>query len=218
MGEPAKIRDGILDASRRLFNERGYSGTTLAQFADDIGIAEGNLWYHFRNKLDLVVEIEKHVRQTSQTRLRLVSNDSLAEDYAESVVISFKHQWDHRILLRGYRQFLKDQKPIRRDPDMAAQFDRLFDLLSRMKKDGMFRRDLSVDLKELARSVWIVSRYWGDHLQEQEGLAEIRWVDQERGFLQPLSVLLTYLTSSSHRSLRSAVMAACSPLIEGESR
>ncbi len=219
MGEPAKTRDRILDASRRLFNERGYSGTTLAQIAAEVGITEGNLWYHFRNKFDLVVAIEKDVRHASQIQLGMVSaGSSLTDEYAESVVVSFKHQWDHRFLLRDYRQFSKDQKPIRRDPDMAAQFDRLFDLLTRMKKEAMFRRDLPVDLKVLAHSVWIVSRYWGDHLQEQEGLAEIRWVDQERGFLQHLSVLLPYLTAPARRSLKSAVMAACSQIIDGESR
>ena len=44
----------ILDASRRLFNERGYVGTTTAAIAAEVRITEGNLWYHFRTKLDLV--------------------------------------------------------------------------------------------------------------------------------------------------------------------
>ena len=43
-----------LDASRRLCNERGYVGTTTAAIAAEVRITEGNLWYHFRTKLDLV--------------------------------------------------------------------------------------------------------------------------------------------------------------------
>lgn len=217
MTDRTGTRDKILDTSCRLFNEKGYAGTTLAEIAAVVGIAEGNLWYHFRTKLDLVEAIEKQARHSSQARLATSSRGgSVVDDYAESVVFSIKDQWDHRFLLRDHLQFSKDQKPIRRDPDMAAEFERLHQLLVQMKKEGMFRRDLPVDLKVLARSVWIVSRYWADHLQEQEGLDEIGWADQERGFLQHLSVLLPYLTSSARRSLESAVLAASSQFITGD--
>jgi hypothetical protein len=53
---------------------------------------------------------------------------------------------------------------------MAADFEEFRELLRRIEKDDLFRRDLRIDLRVLARSLWIVGRYWNDHLQESEGL------------------------------------------------
>jgi AcrR family transcriptional regulator len=39
----ATTRERILDASRRLFNEKGYTAATLTEIAASIGIAQGHL-------------------------------------------------------------------------------------------------------------------------------------------------------------------------------
>ena len=41
-------------AALELFNASGYANTSIARIADAVGITEGNLWYHFRAKEDLV--------------------------------------------------------------------------------------------------------------------------------------------------------------------
>jgi AcrR family transcriptional regulator len=207
MIDRSATRRRILDASRQLFNEKGYAGTTLAEIAAAVGIAEGNLWYHFRTKRDLVRALEEQVRQALRAhRAAYPSGGPIADDYVDSVLFSMKHQWDHRFLLRDRLQYSKDRNAIRRDPDVAADFAGLHELLVRMNKEGMFRRDLPVDLKVLARSLWIVSRYWTDHLQEHEGLDEIAWPDEKRGFQHHFAVLLPYLTAPARRSLESAVV------------
>jgi AcrR family transcriptional regulator len=52
-----KTRDRISRAALALFNERGEAHVSLAQIAGRLGISEGNLWYHFRTKRDLVAEL-----------------------------------------------------------------------------------------------------------------------------------------------------------------
>ena len=64
----------------------------------------------------------------------------------------------------------------------------------------------------LARSLWIVSRYWMDHLHESEGLAHIRWEDQERGIEHHFAVLLPCLTASARRAFEAALRRAAAPL------
>ncbi|WP_421864288.1 TetR/AcrR family transcriptional regulator [Parvibaculum sp.] len=49
-----KTKDRILATSLRLFNENGYDAVTTAKISEEVGISEGNLWYHFRTKRDLV--------------------------------------------------------------------------------------------------------------------------------------------------------------------
>ena len=99
---------------------------------------------------------------------------------------------------------------------MAASFDMLGELLARMKSEGLFRRDVPVDVKVLARALWIVSRYWTDHLQEQEGIDDVDRAQQERGFQHHFAVLLPYLTAPARRSLESAFLRMSSELAAGE--
>jgi AcrR family transcriptional regulator len=216
MTDRSSTRDRILDASRRLFNEKGYAGTTLAEIAAAVGIAEGNLWYHFRTKRDLVVALEARARQSTQAHRAAYPRGAVADDYVEGVLFSMNLAWDNRFLLRDHMQFSSDPNVLRRDPDMAADLEGLHELLLRMSKEGMLRRDLRVDLQVLARSLWIVSRYWMDHLRELEGLDEVTWADWERGFQHHFAVLLPYLTAPARRELESAVLRVSSRLAAGD--
>jgi AcrR family transcriptional regulator len=215
MTDRSTTRQRILDASRRLFNEKGYAGTTLAEIAAAVGIAEGNLWYHFRTKRDLVIALEKRLRQMARAHRATYPRGPVADDYVECVLFSMHLAWDNRFLLRDHMQFTKGRDALRRDPDMAADLEMLHELLLRMKKEGMLRRDLRVDLEVLARSLWIVSRYWMDHLQELEGLDEIGRADQERGFQHHFAVLLPYLTAPARRCIESAVVRISAQLASG---
>lgn len=49
---PTKRR--ILDASRRLFAERGYHRTTVRDIAGRVGVTDGALYRHFRSKRELL--------------------------------------------------------------------------------------------------------------------------------------------------------------------
>ncbi|MBW2423740.1 MAG: TetR family transcriptional regulator [Deltaproteobacteria bacterium] len=207
MNKGSPTRQRILDASRQLFNSRGYAKTTLAEIAAEVGIAEGNLWYHFRTKRDLVIALEEQLRlAVRERRAAYPSGGPVADDYVESLLFAMSQKWAYRFLLRDHLQFSKDRKPLQLDPDMTADFEMIREALERMKKEGMFRRDLPIDLDVLARSLWIVSRYWTDYLQEQEGLNEIEWSDQQRGFQHHFAVLLPYVTAAARRSLESALL------------
>lgn len=50
-------RDRILHAAARLFHERGYQKTTVRDIGDAVGILSGSLFYHFRSKDEILLEI-----------------------------------------------------------------------------------------------------------------------------------------------------------------
>ncbi len=54
-----KTRDKIIQASIELFNERGERTITTNHIAAHLGISPGNLYYHFRNKQDIIQSIFK---------------------------------------------------------------------------------------------------------------------------------------------------------------
>lgn len=60
-------RERILDVAARLFADRGYKGTSVRDIASELGIANPSLYYHFKSKADLLVELLKEPLQCVET-------------------------------------------------------------------------------------------------------------------------------------------------------
>lgn len=68
-------KEAILQAAASLFAERGYNETSMAELAKVTGVAQGTIFYHFKNKEELflailddfktriVTEFENHVKE-----------------------------------------------------------------------------------------------------------------------------------------------------------
>jgi len=52
-----KTRDKIASAALLLFNEKGERNITTNHIAADLGMSPGNLYYHFKNKQEIIGEI-----------------------------------------------------------------------------------------------------------------------------------------------------------------
>ncbi len=206
MSDRSPTRKKILNASRQLFNRKGYAATPLAEIAAAVGIAPGNLTYHFPAKRDLWTALEANVRQSARAHRAAQPRGDVADDYVECILFSMTHAWENRFLLRDYAQVSGDPDALQLDPDILADLDGLHELLCRCKKEGFFRRDLPIDLRVLARSLFIVSRYWMDHLRESEGLDHLTWTDQERGIQHHFAILLPFLTAAARREFESALL------------
>ena len=50
-------RDTILEVAARLFSEKGYSGVSIRDIAQDCGMTNAALYYHFKNKDDLYLAV-----------------------------------------------------------------------------------------------------------------------------------------------------------------
>jgi AcrR family transcriptional regulator len=49
-----ETRQRIIDAATMLFIERGYTGTSVRDIAERLGMTKGSLYYHFESKEDLL--------------------------------------------------------------------------------------------------------------------------------------------------------------------
>ncbi|MGE5632861.1 MAG: TetR/AcrR family transcriptional regulator [Caulobacteraceae bacterium] len=50
--EPDKRRLEIIEASERLFNEKGFENTAVSDIVKSIGVAQGTFYYYFKSKDD----------------------------------------------------------------------------------------------------------------------------------------------------------------------
>jgi AcrR family transcriptional regulator len=54
----------ILQAAAKLFSERGFKETPMSELSKLTGVAEGTIFYHFKNKEELFVAILEDLRKT----------------------------------------------------------------------------------------------------------------------------------------------------------
>jgi AcrR family transcriptional regulator len=51
---PEERKNEILDAADKLFNQKGFDGTSTNDILEAVGIARGTLYYHFKSKEDIM--------------------------------------------------------------------------------------------------------------------------------------------------------------------
>jgi len=196
----------ILEASRQLFNEKGYAATSLSEIAATVGISQGNLSYHFPAKGDLALAIIEQARARVKARRTNFQPGKIADDYVDHLRFAMSITWANRFLLRDRVHFEDKVGPA--ETQMIADFDELHGLLNRVADEGMFRPDCVHDLETLTRSIWVMSRYWMDYLRDVEGVTDISWANQERGMEHHFAILLPCLTEPAKQEFRDALERA----------
>lgn len=58
--EDLKVRDRLLGAAIRLFTERGYAATSVSEIVAAAGVTKPILYYYFKNKEGIYLEILRH--------------------------------------------------------------------------------------------------------------------------------------------------------------
>lgn len=205
-GATVKTRDRILKAALGLFNERGEAHVSLAQIAGRLGISEGNLWYHFRTKHDLVTalfaELEERIERNLSREPASVGVD-LADfgDYARQ---SFRDIWEYRFLYRHRFDPEAESELAQRIADLTERAHRHTErILAEMVARKLFAASPQ-EISELAANAWIISRYWLDYLQERQGLARITEADLQAGVKQLYALYRPYLTDAARAQIAAA--------------
>ena len=214
-------RERILEVSLGLFNEKGYAATSLAGIAKEVGIAKGNLTYHFANKVDLVDELMRRARAQASDRRNGGSRDlAFVDAYVETIWFGLSDWWSFRFLYRDHAQFQNDVDSQQPNQPMNADIQKLHTSLQKMQRASMIRAGYVPGLKVLARTLFMVTRFWFDHLRETEGHVELSVEDQRRGLEHHFAVLLPNLTAAGRRKFEAAldrlVMGAGIKVVEGK--
>jgi AcrR family transcriptional regulator len=212
--EPPSTRDRVLSACRGLFNERGPASATTAEIAARVGINEGNLYYYFKRKEQILItlfdEFEQAMDRVARRGLEEPAEPSRYSDYLTGW---FRLMWEYRFFYRDGAALFKMA------PSLRARVKVLTDrgqqnvrrVLMDMAAHGMLRAGPK-EIDQLVINSWIIATYWLEYLRSREGVNEITVTEVEWGFNQVKSLFAPYLaTPQRPRSLYPRL----SPVIAG---
>ncbi len=96
-----QTRERIIEVSLAMFNAQGEPNVTTNHIADELEISPGNLYYHFRNKENIIEHIFARYEVRMDQAL-LVPDNRLPnlEDVWLQLHLVFECMWDYRFLYR----------------------------------------------------------------------------------------------------------------------
>lgn len=159
---PRRTRERILDLSLRLFNEFGEPNITTTVIADEMNISPGNLYYHFRNKDDIVNSIFAEFEKEIDGLLDVPQNrQANIEDAWLYLQVMFELIWRFRFLYRDLNDLLS------RNRTLEIHFKRILkhkvDVARRLCEGLVESGDMRAQPQEisaLARNMVVVATYW----------------------------------------------------------
>jgi AcrR family transcriptional regulator len=107
-------RQRILDASLAMFNGQGEPNVTTNHIADELEISPGNLYYHFRNKDDIIEQLFQRYEERMDSAL-VAPEGRLPnlEDIWLQLHLVFECIWDYRFLYRDLVDILSRKRHLR---------------------------------------------------------------------------------------------------------
>ncbi|MEY2867301.1 MAG: hypothetical protein RIQ43_1327, partial [Pseudomonadota bacterium] len=109
-----KTRNRILDVALRLFNEQGETNISTNHIADELEISPGNLYYHYRNKDDIIEQLFlRFEERMDQALVAPEGRDVTLEDVWLQLHLVFECIWNYRFIYRDIINILSRNRNLR---------------------------------------------------------------------------------------------------------
>jgi AcrR family transcriptional regulator len=204
-----RTRERILATSLELFNQRGESHVTTGHIADELNISPGNLYYHFRNKDEIIHHLFAQFEKSIDIEPNAVTDAASAmEDLWLYLHLMFERIWAYRFLYRNLNDLLA------RDAKLKSHFN----IIVGHKRNAVVNlcgalaglkamKATEAEIRALSENVLVVATFWlnYEHLSAPRiGKLQTEIVQAEhlsRGVAQVMALIAPYLRGSARAHL-----------------
>jgi AcrR family transcriptional regulator len=162
-----KTKDRIKTMALKMFNEQGERNVTTNHIAAALDISPGNLYYHYRNKYEIIHTIFEEYGELVTGYLSLPQGRPLAfEDKAEIFESIFTNMWDYRFLHRDVTHFLEESEELRRAYNEFAvlTMQKAVELYQGMVAAGIIVAD-EAQINAMVVNSWVLVQSWTSFVQ-----------------------------------------------------
>jgi len=200
-----QTRERILEISLTLFNARGEPNVTTNHIADELGISPGNLYYHFRNKDDIVGHLfARYETHIDDALLLPDGREPTLEDIWLQLHLVFESLWQYRFLYRDLVDILA------RNRKLKLRFARIMtraaasatELLQRLVAAGVMRASAD-EIRALAENILLIATFWMNFNAVRTGKADVDETDLHRGIHHVMMLIAPFLRDAERFHLNS---------------
>ncbi|MFN3703970.1 TetR/AcrR family transcriptional regulator [Thermomonas sp.] len=200
-----QTRQRILDASLSMFNAQGEPNVTTNHIADELEISPGNLYYHFRNKDDIIEQLFAGYEARMDAALSAPAGRlPELEDVWLQLHLVFECIWDYRFLYRDLVDILSRNRRLRlRFARILKRADEQAHMVMRGLVQAGVMRASADELDAAATNILVIATFWmnyaaarGDkdeHASIRDGIVQVMMLiapflrDAERVHLNTLT-------------------------------
>lgn len=203
--KPLKTRDRILQVSLQLFNERGERTITTNHIAAEMGISPGNLYYHFRNKAEIIKELMRVYQEETLALLELPTDRPLnADDKIQYFQRLSQQLWSNRFLHRDIYYLMDSHEEFKVlypqfSMRVMAQGKRIYQAFV----DAGLMKMTADEIEALIINIWIVLTNWVNFLYMSGHIANLDVMDEQwiwQGLRQMVFLEGPYLIGESRKA------------------
>lgn len=157
-----QTRQRILDASLAMFNAQGEPNVTTNHIADELEISPGNLYYHFRNKDDIIEQL--FARFDARMDEALTAPEGRLpglEDIWLQLHLVFECIWDYRFLYRDLVEILSRNRRlrIRFARILRRARDDAHEVMRGLSQAGVMRAS-AAELDAVSTNILVLATFW----------------------------------------------------------
>lgn len=189
-------KNKIIQTSIALFNEHSERAISTNHIAAELGISPGNLYYHFKNKEDILRHIFALYRQHLETNFPTLNADedivSQLVNYLDSI---FELMWQYHFFYDNLADILSRDEVLKVDY-LALQDKLLFQaqsVITGLKHSNIIDID-DEDIIDLAHIVKITVSFWTPYVETQRPEGKLVLSDIYTGVLKVLFLFKPYST------------------------
>jgi AcrR family transcriptional regulator len=183
-------RDRILESALSLFNDRGTGAVSTNHIAEAAGISPGNLYYHFRNKEEIIRALYERLFTSWDEVFQLPTDRAPSlNDLDTMITANYQLIWEYRFAYREQAALLRNDPELRERYLAVRQrgYEGFTALIDAFVAAGVLSRPAdSQELAVLTELCWIVSEQWPVNLELNgqpfdengilRGAALMRWI------------------------------------------
>ncbi len=159
---PRRTRERILETGLALFNRLGEPNITTADISDEMNISPGNLYYHFRNKDDIIGELfAAYEAEVSPLLAAPAGRAADIDDLWLLLHLLFERMWRYRFLFRDLDEITsRNRKVALRFAALVRRGEATMIELCRSMVGASTMQANEREIAAVSKNVALVSTYW----------------------------------------------------------